>query len=288
MPPKTKSRSAKTSVPDPDDNSIDQLLKSVYGEKDVGAADINLTDPKSILETLVPALNYLCKKVNQLEKLLQEREGTAATEGEGEGAGESGEGANSLHHRIRIQEDELDEARQRSLKGNLILTSSTKGGRPCLIKDDATLQREKTRLVDHAIQLVKDKYGVTVPEDDVVACHRLKQHSVLLKIWRRTEDSAWSRLMPLIKSAPTNDLNIYVNFQLTPRRGAMMYAIRQQREDFKSKGRPFKLFSDENGSISIQFFNKDRKEKLTFHRVKGSVSKTFTQKEISDMFNAHK
>jgi hypothetical protein len=287
MPPKGKNKGgnvANSATPDHSEAAIDNLLKSVFGKKDQARSDVALSDPKSILETLVPALTYLCDKVNRLEKLLGEQ----GDGGEGDEEGGRDTSSSSLHHRIRIQEDELDEARQRSLKGNLILTSSTKGGRPCLIKDDATLQREKTRLVDHAIQLVKDKYGVTVPEDDVVACHRLKQHSVLLKIWRRTEDSAWSRLMPLIKSAPTNDLNIYVNFQLTPRRGAMMYAIRQQREDFKSKGRPFKLFSDENGSISIQFFNKDRKEKLTFHRVKGSVSKTFTQKEISDMFNAHK
>ena len=116
-----------------------------------------------------------------------------------------------------------------------ILADQLQQGRPCVIKDDATLQREKTRLLDHAIQLVAQKYGVTVPVDDVVACHRLK-NSILLKIWRRTKDSAWSKLMSQIKSASTNDFNLYANFQMTPRRGALLYHICQLRSTFANKG----------------------------------------------------
>ena len=85
------------------------------------------------------------------------------------------------------------------------------------------------------LQLVAQKYGVTVPVDDVVACHRLK-NSILLKIWRRTEDSAWSKLMSQIKSASTNDFNLYANFQMTPRRGALLYHICQLRSTFANKG----------------------------------------------------
>ena len=146
------------------------------------------------------------------------------------------------------------------------LTSSNKGGRPCVIKDDATLQREKTRLLDHAIQLVAQKYGVTVPVDDVVACHRLK-NSILLKILRRTEDFAWSKLMSQIKSASTNDFNLYANFQMTPRRGALLYHICQLRSTFANKGQSFKLYSDKNGAISVRFAKRSEKLKLTFHYV---------------------
>ena len=309
MPPKPKGtgkKSAKDKAAEKvisevngiDDMSIHRLLSTVYGGgggEEGREEDIDLSDSKSILESLVPALIFLCEKVNKLEGLLRERgreEGTFAEEGEavggeGEAAGGVGGGGRGLQHRVRMQEDELDEARQRNLKGNLILTSSAKGGHTCVIKDDVTLQRENTRLLDHAIELVKEKYGVVVPEDDVVACHRLK-NSVLLKIWRRTEDSAWSKLMPLIKSKPVNDFNLYANFQMTPRRGALMYQIRQQRDNFKQKGQPFKLFSDENGSISVQFFSQDVKVKLTYNRAKGSSPKTFNQKELNDLFDAQK
>ena len=140
-------------------------------------------------------------------------------------------------------------------------------------------------MVDHAIQLVAQKYGVTVPEGDVVACHRLK-NSVLLKIWKRTEDSAWSRLLPQIKSAPTNDFNLFANFQMTPRRGAMLYHIRQQRTAFSDRGQSFKLYTDENGVISVRFAERPEKLKLTFHYLKGKRMKTFTEKEIAEMFTA--
>ena len=119
-----------------------------------------------------------------------------------------------------------------------------------IIKDDATLQR----LLDHAIQLVAQKYGVTVPVDDVVACHRLK-NSILLKIWRRTKDSAWSKLMSQIKSASTNDFNLYTNFQMTPRRGALLYHICQLQSTFDNKGQSFK------------FAERSEKLKLTFHYI---------------------
>ena len=285
MPPKGKGKggnAANSATTNPDEAAIDKLLTSVFGKKEPARSEVDLSDPKSILETLVPALTYLCDKVNRLEKLLSER-GEGGEEGEEVGEGENS--SNSLHQRIRIQEDELDEARQRSLKGNIILTSSNKGGRPCVIKDDATLQREKTRLLDHAIQLVAQKYGVTVPVDDVVACHRLK-NSILLKIWRRTEDSAWSKLMSQIKSASTNDFNLYANFQMTPRRGALLYHIRQQRSTFASKGQFFKLYSDENGAISVRFAERSEKLKLTFHYLRGKRMKTFTEKEILNLFEA--
>ena len=294
MPPKIKPNTRKGKDKDKiiDDTALARLLSSVYEgeeEREEGYDKIDLSDSKSILETLVPALIFLCEKVNKLEGLLRKREeGNLDTEGEGEGedaGGDGGGGARGLHHRVRMQEDELDEAKQRALKGNLILTSSAKGGHTCVIKDDDTLQRENTRLLDHAIELVNQKYGVMVPESDVVACHRLK-NSVLLKIWKRTEDSAWSKLMPLIKSAPVNDFNLYANFQMTPRRGAIMYLIRQQRDTFKQKGQPFKLYSDENGAISVKFSDQGDKFKLTFHYVKGFPKKTFSKKELVDLFKA--
>ena len=296
MPPKIKPNTRKGKDKDKiiDDTALARLLSSVYRgeegeeEREEGYDNIDLSDSKSILETLVPALIFLCEKVNKLEGLLRKREeGNLDTEGEGEdtgGGGVSG-GARGLHHRVRMQEDELDEAKQRALKGNLILTSSAKGGNTCVIKDDDTLQRENTRLLDHAIELINQKYGVMVPESDVVACHRLK-NSVLLKIWKRTEDSAWSKLMPLIKSAPVNDFNLYANFQMTPRRGAIMYLIRQQKDTFKQKGQPFKLYSDENGTISVKFSDQGEKFKLTFHNVKGVPRKTYSKMELVKLFKA--
>ena len=72
MPPKGKSNTRKGKDKNKiiDDTSIARLLSSIYRgeegeeEREEGYDNINLSDTNSILETLVPALIFLCEKVN--------------------------------------------------------------------------------------------------------------------------------------------------------------------------------------------------------------------------------
>ena len=67
----------------------------------------------------------------------------------------------TLEGRLRAQEDELDESRQRSLKGNLIVSSISYSNspKPCLLKTDEQLNKENLSLTDHIISLIREKYS---------------------------------------------------------------------------------------------------------------------------------
>ena len=108
----------------------------------------------------------------------------------------------ALIKEIQCQEkDELDETRQRNLKGNLIISSSSYGNSKSLIKTDEQLKSEGTSLHGHVLDLVKQKFGVTIPRGDVQACHRLKnENNVILRIWNRSPDAAWWKLVTAIRT----------------------------------------------------------------------------------------
>ena len=104
----------------------------------------------------------------------------------------------SLKQKSRIQEDLIDEIRQRGLKGNVILSSPNLGrGKRSLIKAPDQLDTDVTT---HALNLIQQKYNVLIPAEDVQACHHLKSsHSndktaILIRIWNRRANSAWTAL----------------------------------------------------------------------------------------------
>ena len=108
--------------------------------------------------------------------------------------------------------DEIDKIKQRSLKGNLIITSAKAGNKTCLIKSDMNL---------------KDKYDVTVPPTDVQACQRLElDKNVILRIWNRGEGSSWADLCTAIKSGMKPEIYVFAYFQLTDRRNNLSFHLR--------------------------------------------------------------
>ena len=135
-------------------------------------------------------LNHLLGAVRVLTDTVQSMRGAVV------GADSGGTSA-AIEKRVRQTEDELDECRQRGLKGNLILTSlaNNEKGKVCLIKTDEQLSQEGLSLTNHMIQLVKNKYDVVLPPSDIQACHRLPNKSVVLRLWNRKEDSAWSKIV---------------------------------------------------------------------------------------------
>ena len=191
-----------------------------------------------------------------------------------------------LQVRLRLSEDENDEIKQRSLKGNLIISSPTILHRSLksLIKSNAQLASENQNLTNHILELIHTKYGVRVPVEDLQALHRLPNSTLVLRIWKRTEESAWNQLINAIKTGGNRELNFYLNFHLTSRRSKLVYELRQ----YKKKNQIVKFFSDENGGVAVKIKDQDAKIRITFHKKKDSETpeKTFTVNELQRLVRA--
>ena len=63
--------------------------------------------------------------------------------------------------KTRSHGDEIDEVKQRRMKGNIIVSSISyeKGTKPCLIKTDEKLKAENKSLTEHVLS----KFGVKLP-----------------------------------------------------------------------------------------------------------------------------
>ena len=187
----------------------------------------------------------------------------------------------------RVQVDELDECRQRSMKGNLIVTSPSLPGKSkvTLIKTDTQLSEESLSLTNHMISLVKTKLAVDLPPEDIQACHRLSNGSVLLCIWNRKIGSAWSQMVDRIKMGKNSDINIYFNFQLTKKRSNLLYVVRNLRKSNEIS----KYYTDENGYITVMVKKKEdggEKLKVTYNVMKkGEEPKTLREAELLDIIS---
>ena len=165
-----------------DDESLQSIISALKSKNMEGMeqgrvlSDIDTTDLGSIMKHLLSALAILTKKVHVLE----EKASNVNHE----------DSQSQFESQLRNQIDYTDEIKQRSLKGNLILSSATVGGRKSVILSEKYLSDRKMLLIDHIIDLIGQKYNVLLPKEDIQACHRLPNGSVILRIWRRTEDSA--------------------------------------------------------------------------------------------------
>ena len=108
--------------------------------------------------------------------------------------------------------------------------------------------------------MVQVKFDVTIPANDIQACHRVNK-SVLIRAWNRKEGSAWSRINEGIKSGVNPDLNVYFNYQLTNRRSGLLFEVRQLKKEKKISN----YYTEENGQIHIRKIIGGSKFKLTFY-----------------------
>ena len=181
--------------------------------------------------------------------------------------------------KIRRVKDELDEEKQRNLKGKFMITSLPTVNKECLIKSDDVLVIEKKSLVQHVIDLAEKKYEVKIPEADISSCVRLYKGGDILSIWNQRSGSAYEKLCKAIKSKKNLDKNIYFNFMLTKRRSTLLFEARQ----LKKKELIKKFFSDENGSISIKIDEVKEKIASKVDKETGEVS-TLTLEELRRKF----
>ena len=244
-------------------------------EKDEEEILIDPTDVGSIIKSLVTCFHMLSDEIRSLKA----QEGGAQNWTRENPLLE--EDKRGMSEQIRTLEDELDNNKQRDLKGNLVISSKANKLNKSVIKSDEELC---VPLIDHVRNLLDEKYGVDVPEDNIQACHRLPNGSIILRIWKRTENSAWTSLISAIMTGGKKDMHLYANFHLTHRRSGLLYALRQ----YKKEGKIFKFFSNENGALAFKRTESSAKTFITFYRndKSGKPQKTLTTCELAEMLQS--
>ena len=166
-----------------------------------------------------------------------------------------------------------DEVRQRGLKGNLIISSparTTARGHdiPSLAKheyfwDRFGIWRSETD-TEMVCRLVERKTGVCFQEREIVACHplgRRERNTFILSISNRTPMSSWEVLTRGMMSADNNftNENVFINFQLTKRRGEICKEVRRAKKEELIKGYDM----DANGRIFVRDLDNSVNEIVT-------------------------
>ena len=254
-----------TAAAAPKDGKKGRTKKGAAVEVAAPAVEINPTDIDSVLNHILKVVRMLTENITTLKA-------------EVAGLEEAGGMSPQMEERVRIQEDEVDECRQRGLKGNLILSSPTNwaNNKATVIKTDDQLKQDNETLTSHILGLVNTKYEVNVPVGDVQALHRLPNGTVILRIWNRRPGSAWDRLLHAIKTGKNAGFHFFANFHLTRRRNGLLYEIRQ----LKKAGRIHKFYTDENGKISFRTKDKGDKHQVTyFSKDKHSLPITMKTKQ---------
>ena len=238
---------------------------------------VDPTNLNAVLNQILSAVGELMKEVAALKEA-----------GVGQrGAVVGGEAGKSLTDQVNIQADEIDEMRQRSLKGNLILSSPNLPAikKVSLIKSDEQIKKEGSNLTQHVLELLKTKYGTDVPEGDIQALHRLPNGTIILRLWNRKPGSAWADLVNGIRSGKNREINFFANFHLTKRRNSLLYEVRQ----LKKSGQIWKFYTDENGTISFRAKDGGNKIRATYTTKPGDkFGQPFTLRGKDDILEALK
>ena len=146
-----------------------------------------------------------------------------------------------LSQKCEALEIEVDEARQRGLKGNLIVSSpalrTARGTVPSLAYPQ---ERQypgvgNESMVEMVLRLVHMKTAVRIPPGDVIACHPIGQrggHTFILSLANRRPGSAWDIITHGMATGENfSHHNIFINYQLTKRRGELSKGIRKLKTD---------------------------------------------------------
>ena len=249
--------------------TIKKSLNFSFMEEEDSAQLKSLTlDRKAkVEESLVTAVNWLVTfskelmvKVNNHAILL------AATRKVVEENKEANkEEVKQLRTKVMELEEECDEARQRGMKGNLLISSPNNRDQGSLMvqqdkKDQHGNVLRKETEVEMCVRIVHQKTGVAIPPTDISACHALNKRgpdsTYILRVTNMVPGSAWDILASCLftgRCKKTNhvvkkEVNAFINFQVTPRRGNLLKAARLERRS----NRQFKYGVDQNGRITVK------------------------------------
>ena len=144
---------------------------------------------------------------------------------------------------------DVDLARQRGMKGNLILSTTQ--------ADVNMLKPSRGQgVMDMCLKMIKTKTGVEIPPSDVLACHAIGKRdrpTYILRILNWGPGSGWEALCAGMASGRTTanqnfvKNGVFINFQLTPTR---QHILQNVREAFNRK-LIMKFKVDQNGRIFV-------------------------------------
>ena len=157
-----------------------------------------------------------------------------------------------MTEKVEELEVKLDEARQRGLKGNLIVSSpflpakGNKEARPSLPRGN--LHSDPTKIesdFDYCQRMILQKTNIRISKEDIGACHSLPTRKAVpdtfvIYFQNRNAGSSWDLITSCMRSGKSagggsmrQDVNVFLNFQLTHRRAQLAKAIRQARFEKK-------------------------------------------------------
>lgn len=166
--------------------------------------EINVNDNNNLLTGMFLILAKLVPLIPGLEGSSGSGSGAGGGVGVGEWQEVSKKKINKDMHNIRKDVrhngDIADFAWQRGQKGNFIISSlaNKAKGVKSQILPESDLPKGVT-YEDHILKLIKQTYGVVIPQSDIQACHPLGENSAIIKIWNRRPGSAFHKLVLAVK-----------------------------------------------------------------------------------------
>ena len=193
-----------------------------------------------------------------------------------------------LEEKTRLLEDSGDLQQQKALKGKFMISAPRNKDS---IASEAKLREENKSLPKYVTELVYNKLGQTLKEDEIVSCHHTTTGSIMFRLANFKPGSGYQRVVAAIKGGAGKDVpDLYVNFALTRRRAALLYEVRQLKKATKIP----RFLSDADGSITLvlkdgtkmRVTNYIDKTKIKDASSPLSTGKTFTKEELWDHFSA--
>ena len=193
-----------------------------------------------------------------------------------------------LEEKTRLLEDSGDLQQQKALKGKFMISAPRKKDS---IASEAKLKEENKSLPKYVTELVYNKLGQTLKEDEIVSCHHTTTGSIMFRLANFKPGSGYQRVVAAIKGGAGKDVpDLFINFALTRRRAALLYEVRQLKKATKIP----RFLSDADGSITLvlkdgtkmRVTNYIDKAKIKDASSPLSTGKTFTKEELWDHFSA--
>ena len=160
--------------------------------------------------------------------------------------------------KVKDLESDKDALAQKWKVGSIIISSNPNGNN-ALVKAEKDIP--KGELAAHAANLVKQKTGVDIEEDDLSKIHFVPGGGLKIKFKDLKHDSKFKQVVAAVKKPLPQQkaLNLYCNFELTKSRNNLLYEVRKAVRENKLA----KYFVDFTGEISIQVNLDSEQMKLT-------------------------
>ena len=249
-------------------------------------------NPSVVINWLVNVTKQLITHVNHLGEIIKINQRSMEAKAEKSLVAD-------LKAKVEMLEMDNDDIRQRSMTGNLIIASPQREGNPSLAVRQQVPDRELNGMrpesvTEMCVRLIKEKTTVEVPLKDVVACHpigkgRGADTTFVLRVINRNPGSAWDYLSSALltgknkktKQFVNNQMNCFISFQLTPRRGELMKAIKKAKVTCKS----LRYGADQSGRITVRV-----NEKCMFEEVKNEADLTriLAHPTLNNNFRQHR